>query len=265
MDKEVNLDFLKAGYSKEQLYLFYIRNKKLIIPVVIIIICFFLFMQVIMVQVQDFFLIKEEEKILQARINLLKKNLSFLSMLDEDNKDSEVKTLVRALPLEKDYVMVLNTINKISGEAGVDLTDYSFSVGDLSTPSAGMARLASIKVTLNPRGKLENSIRFLDLLAKSFPLANIRNTAINLSRLSTEIHFYYKPLSPGKFDYYKPAASLSGGDQALLNELSSWQSSNFNYDYNTAILDMLDSETGNSGVNNSTVSAQTDQAGNGPF
>lgn len=204
--------------------LFY-RFKALIIPLTTIVVCFFIFLNVIIPQLQDFFLLKEEEQQMHKKISILKDNLNFLSTMDESALDSKLKVINAALPLEKDYLGILNAIVKASNNAGVYVDDYSFQVGELSTKSAQTTvDNPSINLLLTVNGSIEKNKRFLNELNKSLPLSEVTSVQMNRNSTTIRLVFYYKFFSSLKFDSYSTLRYLNKKELSLIEKLSSWHS-----------------------------------------
>lgn len=219
MNSQLKLD-------KSILQILYYRYKAYIIPFLVIFVCIILLGRIIIPQMQSFVIIKEEEKEYRERINILKKNLSYLMGLSDSDLDAQLKILSVALPIDKDYAGIINAISNVSAKSGIGVGDYSFGVGKLSTESAKLEQNQRplIRINLQLKGDMQKIRNFLKNLQKRFPLAEVLSVQFGASSATIQINFYYRPLSPIVYNEIDPISSFSKEDKDLINKLIEWQS-----------------------------------------
>lgn len=214
---------LKFNFDESTLKILYYKNKDYIIPVGVILASLLLFLLVVVVQIQDFFSIQAEASVAKQRVLQLQNNLEVIEKLDESTLESDLRVVLRVLPIEKNYSGILNAVTAASQNANVALDDFSFEVGDLSSSSAQVSpQPLSINLTLNIQGGVLETQRLVRYLAKTMPLSEVVDIKIqnNLSALTT--YFYYKPLSPIRIDYSSPIVGFSEKEKKTLETLTSF-------------------------------------------
>lgn len=217
----------KISLNRNTIRILYFKNKEFILPSMVIFICLLLFLKVLIPQFREVFLMFDQEKVLQEKLSIMKNNYSFIASLDNLNLDSQVKVVSSALPLEKDYVGIVNAISQTAARANVSVEDFGFEVGDLSTESAVLAKSRpSIKINLALKGGLENTKQFLKNLSEQFPLSEVSSVQINEQASNVSTDFYYRSFASIRFKEDMPIGKLSNEKKTLLDKLSSWSGKN---------------------------------------
>lgn len=198
----------------------YLKHKNYIVPVLIIVVCFILLSQVTIPQV-DFLSQKlQEENVERAKLNTLNKNLEILSSLNDSTLDSQLQLATDALPIEKNFAGIVNTVNLSANKAGVFLGDYEFTVGDLSKVGPGK-NAPSLELVLAVNGGAAPTGKFVSELYKSLPVAEVTSIVVTGNRSTVTAIFYYKPFV-GQSDTTSPLPSLTQDKVSLIRELSAW-------------------------------------------
>lgn len=213
MKKNLGLNTVKNLFKRYKEYLLYY---------LVILVCFVLFWQVILPQIQNWLLvIRDEEKATRDRIGILRQNTDFLSKIDEASFNSQFQTTSVVLPLEKDFVGILNAIGIASANSAVKVNDFTFSVGDLSSkPEVNL--LPSLNVFLNISGGVGQTRRFVKELSVLSPISDVVDIRIEENKSDLQIGFYYRPVSPITFQYTLPLKPLSAESRLTLEKISSW-------------------------------------------
>ncbi len=121
MSSKISLDRL----TLERLYK---KHKDYLIPIVTIIVCFILLLQVTIPQIGFLSAKQEEVSVEKAKLKILNNNLNILSNLNDSTLNSQFALATAALPVEKNFAGILNTINLAASKAGVFLGDFEFQV-----------------------------------------------------------------------------------------------------------------------------------------
>lgn len=216
----------KEGLNRNTFRTLYYHNKNNIFPLLIIIICLFLFLQFILPQIQELSLIKTQESAIRGRINSLQTKYNLIQSFDDSNLEANFQTVSDTLPPYKNYAGIINGVSRTAAVSGISLSDFSFSVGDLSTKSAILSAPPSISISLSLKGNLAATKRFIQNLSKESPLSEVVSIQANDSGATINTLFYYKPFPPLQFNSDIPIQPLSEQNYTLLNTLSSWKSSN---------------------------------------
>lgn len=189
---------MKTGFDFNQgvLKILYYRYKMVLVPSVIVLLSVLVFFIFIFPQFQGLSDLQATKDNLVSQVALLKNNENTLASINDADITDRLSTTTKALPPEKDFIGILSTISKASLDSGVLLNDFSFSVGDLATPSAQASSQLSLSITLNVQGSLLNVDNFINDLSNAFPLSQV--TSVQSTNYTSTIvaSFYYKPFPP---------------------------------------------------------------------
>jgi len=199
-----NLKSLKFVFNKSKSYVF---------PSVIILISILLFFQFVIPEFSLLFKTQEEVNALKAKTELLKENLGMLTNINQDTLDSQYNTMILALPANKDYIEILNTVNIAAQKAGVNLGNYSFKVGSLGkADSVDISPVIKLNVPIESGLTGVNS--FVQIINNTIPLSQIDSVNVGETSSSVTISFYYKLLDSSN---YSQDALISPVSQEGLN------------------------------------------------
>lgn len=227
MSKEI---FLKSNDFR----LLYFRYKdtpyySLLIISLVFMVCLILVFQLVVPQVQNWFSIRDEVIATQQRIDVINQNINFMSSLDKDEIEQQVKLTTTALPFEKDFGGILDAISDASGKAGVALKDYSFQVGNIASVSGKPNNLGKtvpsvsyIIITLEITGNMDGVVKFLDEINRKLPLSEVMDVDGEFNNTKITLEFYQKAFPKIVFKDDQPLVPLSKKEQQLLTDWESW-------------------------------------------
>lgn len=198
----------------------YLKYKNYLTPALIIVVCFMLISQITIPQLNFLSQKLQEEKTERAKLATISKNLEILSNLNETTLDSQLQLATDALPIEKNFAGIINTVNLSANKAGVFLGDYEFSVGDLSKVGPGK-NAPSMELVLSVNGGIAATGNFVGELYKSLPIAEVTSIMVTGNRSTVTALFYYKPFV-GSSDATLPLQVISQDRVSLIKEISSW-------------------------------------------
>lgn len=207
--------------SESALSLLYFKYKKLIFSSFLFFTSAFIIFQVLIPQVKNYFEFKEKIKDSRKKIDILKNNYTFSSNLNEYNLNSDLDVVSLALPTEKDFASILNSISDASNNSGVDLSDYSFNVGDLSSESAEIKTESYIQIDLEAGGSINSLKNFLFELSTKFPLSESVTFETGQTKSSVVIYFYHKPFQKIPYDLFSPFTPRKKNEEDLIKKLTS--------------------------------------------
>jgi hypothetical protein len=208
---------------------------------IICIACFLLIFYVIIPELSNWFSIRDEVEATQQKISVLQQNISFINNLDKNQLDTQLQTASNALPPDKDFGMMLQSLSRAAAASGVSLNDFSFQVGSLqlntssaktepavrTVPQIGTPLgtpqtngLSTIQITVVAGGDITRIENFMKDLENSLPLAEVTNINGSGTNVSITIEFYEKPFPTITFTGETPLAPLSQDNQTLLQSLS---------------------------------------------
>lgn len=268
MTQNINFDtsqkdktLAKFTLDKETIKILYQRYKIFLLPLVIIIVCVFLLFKVVGSQIQDLFTLRDEAVMVKNKIDVLKNNLDFLSSIDEEIQNRELQVASNALPPYKDFAGILNAIMGATIKAGVGLNDFSFSVGDISTKSATLAKSPTLtsKLTIINSSPMQTK-QFLTELSQALPLTDVSTVETSGNSANIAVLFYYKPFPPISFNYDAPMKNLTTEEKKLLERIASWQ-----VNYTGLDLESLSQPTTGTSSSEMSVSSQKGESESIPF
>jgi hypothetical protein len=219
MKKKVNID-------KDVLKFFYIRYKNYLIPVCAILACLILFIYVITPQIQNIQALQNQEKQEANRLEVLKNNLNLLYNLDSKTLDNQLRLTSNAVPVDKDFIGILNGVAIAASKSNSTLGDYGFQVGDIGKAPSSVKGIPSMQLQLVINGNIATLLKFIKELKETVPLSEIKaisltNNAVNLTTL-----FYYEPLPPVRIKDDAPLSPLSSSVLEVISNLTKMNNAN---------------------------------------
>jgi len=220
MRENTNIDIntIKTLYRKYKEHLIYI----LVIFVTVV-----LFLFSVLPRIKDLAKLNNDRKIELNKLSILKNNLNLLSNLDDSLLSSQLLVVSSALPSEKDFEGVLNSISLATAKSGTSLGDYEFQVGGLSQRlSVKTTGFPFLTLSVGIRGTPLQVAKFIGYLSKSIPLSQITSVMQNSNNATVAINFYYKALAPFQFNDSQAIAPISEKGKQIIKTLSSWEINN---------------------------------------
>ncbi len=202
----------------------YYRYRAFIIPVATIFVCVLLFWFVVLAQMESFFAQKDALAVDTQKVSVMRQNLSLLTSLDDVKLNQLLTTATSALPAEKDFAGIVNSLQNAAAVSGSLLGDYSFSLGDLTGLDQKGKATAQLPVQLNVtlKGDLLSAQRFAAQLKKQLPLSDSIAIAVNANEsITVTVVFYYAAIPKIVFQDGNPLPILGQADQTLLTTLAS--------------------------------------------
>lgn len=216
MNEKINEDikFFKFIFDK---------NKSYIFPIVIMLVSIMLFFQFVIPQVSLLLKTRKEAKESSLRLETLKENLDVLINVNEETLDSQLKILNLALPLNKDFIGILNSVYLTAQKAGVNPGSFSLKIGDISKSENG-DNFPVIKLSVPINAGVTEINNFVTAISKTVPLAEAYLVkAGNISSM-VSLSFYYKPLGASNYSWDAHISPISQKGLTLVNQLSGFES-----------------------------------------
>lgn len=212
--------------SESALRIIYIEYKEFLIPVGVIILSFILAILIIVPQFREYLAMQKQSGETTKRIESLKKNIATLSSLDTNALSDNYESVARILPSEKDFIGVLEAISKASSVSNVKVADFSFSVGNLATPSASLGSRPSLDLNLSVTGDYVQVKKFLSEMGDASPIAEVKSFNTNANAASIGVSFFYTALPQTlQVQYDSPPPLLTEADKMILDRFRAWQNS----------------------------------------
>jgi len=200
----------------------------------------------ILPQTHDWFSVQDEIKATKERVSQLQANQSLIEGMAQSKLDKDYAVAATALPYQKDYAGMIESIDGATTVSNMERNDYSIEIGNLSTKSAQLSPQTTITVKVSLQGDAAGLQKFLSQLTKELPLSEVVSVEYTDMAVSLEVNFFYKYLSPStKFPYTNPIQTLSPNNQKLLKDLAIWQNAQISLDAPNFLPTETATESGN--------------------
>lgn len=156
----------------------------------------------------------------QARLDKLKVKLKDLQNLNETELNSKKDTAIRAMPHEKNFLGMLETISKAATEKGLIVDSFTVKPGKLTDRDTEVL----FKITF--LGDVEQVKQFLDQVEKTIPLIATQGK-IELSlnepgEVMIQIKGYYLPMPEKLGSIETPVLRLSEDEAKRISEVANY-------------------------------------------
>jgi len=204
----------------------YYKYQLFVVPLVTILVCILLFWFVVMGQIQYFFSVKDQITVNERDLQVLHQNLKTVTSLDDASLTTTLTVATQALPIEKDFAGIVNSLQTAASIAGVSLEDYSLQIGNLSgLTSQGKSAQLPVQLNVILKGSISQAQVFIHQLKNQFPLSDSVAISISGDKLVTvTCVFYYAQLPKIVFKDTSLLPSLEKDDQQLLTTLAAQSS-----------------------------------------
>jgi Tfp pilus assembly protein PilO len=218
------MDKNKVSVDSVTFKFLYGKYKDFRIPFIVIVACTVLLVGFLLPQFKNLLDLSIKSKESEKNLKVLKNNFNFLSSLNEDALDSQLKIVTRALPADKDFIGIINAINYASSVSGAGVGDFQVSVGELSKDQASGSDSSPTSVSLTIDGDIEAVNRFIGTLGTTLPISEVTTVDTGDFSSTVTVSFYHKPFPSTKSQGISSIVSMGSDDVALINKLA-----NFNY------------------------------------
>lgn len=215
MNEKINSDL-------KSLKLIFNRNKSYIFSGVMILVSIMLFFQFVIPQFNVLLVARKEAEESLLKLKALKENLSILVNVNEEFLDPQLKTLNLALPLNKDFVGILNSVYSTAQKTGVGLGSFSIVVGDLAQPEDNN-NFPVIKLSTPIDASVTAVNSFIGIISKTVPLSEVYFVKAGSISSSVSLSFYYKPLSASNYDRDARISPISQKGLTLIRQLNEFE------------------------------------------
>jgi hypothetical protein len=193
-----------------------------------IVVCLALIFTFIIPEISQWFSIQTEVATAQQRISVLQNNINFMNNLNKGTIDEQLQVASQALPPQKDFGIILQSISSAALSSGVALGDYTFSVGNITSTkvipvSSTANQVPGLPVTVIITGSFEQVRRFIGAIENNSPIAEVISIDGSGKTISLTIQFYEKPFPTLSVTGDTPLIQLSPKQSALLKQLANGQ------------------------------------------
>lgn len=211
---------INTQLNKEAIANLYFENKEYALPLFAIIVSVLLFFVFIVPQATSFPSRKNEIDIETAKLNKIKESEKVLSSIDENLIDSQLKIVSKALPSNKAFQEVLNSISTAATLSNTQIENYQFQEDENALVDAN--KFPSLTFEVDVTGDVRQAIELINQLHKTYPISEVTNI-INSGGVSTiTILFYYKPFPSISFEDRGQIRNMSAKEKSTIDEISKW-------------------------------------------
>lgn len=206
------------GLSEDTIWVDYYRYRPFILPVLVLLVCTFLFLYVIIPQMRSWLSLEGQITDTRAKVQTLTQDITSLSSVNDTNLDSQMRIVAKALPVSKDLISMLGSLDNAGVSSGVSISDYS--VQSMAGSAVGTNQV--IQLSLSVTGNLASVEKFITALKNEIPLADVVDMRTTQTSSALTITFFYKPLDKITFNESDKIQTLSASEINLINKLASY-------------------------------------------
>ena len=223
--------------------------------VLTIYVCTILLFGIIIPQIGKYLSIRKEVIAMREKISLINQNISFMNTLDKTRLAKQLETVSLALPVEKNFAGILNAVSESSVRAGVTLSDFNFSIGEISSKSAinvsnnasgslpnpsstsnlpqapiavpqnSLTDTTTVDFTVIVSGSIDRVNLFIKEISEKLPISEISSIDNKENSTTLSLKFHYKPYPDIQYTQDVPIKPLTQDKVQMIDMLSSWRTS----------------------------------------
>lgn len=202
---------------------FVIQRREVFYGVIALAVTFVVVMVGLLPSVRQLQLVQTSRRRVQSELGKTQQRAAILSEAAVNDKEN-FALVDRALPVSKQPLVVLRSLETVAGETGVSLGKYDVSPGLISTDSAQSStpsrrtantrnsQVQSMPVSLEASGRLDQLTRFVETLENAIPLMRVTEMSLSPAKRSTtesvdtlvytavlQLQAYYAPFRASDF------------------------------------------------------------------
>lgn len=226
---------LNTEINKETMEYFYREYKALLIPIFAIIISILLILFFLVPQLTAFPGKKTEVESENLKLKKLNEVKLILQTSNAETVDDNLAISAKALPIEKNFELILRAISQSADKSGALVDGYSFKATPIDPAST--LKFLKVEFSLEIEADSDQTVAFMRELSRTFPISEITSVKYSGARSSLVISFFYKPVDAGGVYDRTQIRSLTSEEQNILSEILSWD------DNSDAPIEIIDSSS----------------------
>ncbi len=207
-----NARFIYFSYKDSPYYSF-------LILIIIISVSIVLIFNILMPQANSWFSIRDESIATQQRISIITGNIDYMSKLNKTALENNRQTVIRALPVEKDFADIINAVGVSAVRSGISVNDFTFALGSVPTASS-----ETIMLELSLNGSIDGIKTFIKEIGEKLPLSEVDAVDTTNTTTAISLKFHSKSYRPLKIRDEEPIRPVSAENGTILGTLSTWSS-----------------------------------------
>ena len=145
-----------------------------------------------------------------------------LTNINEETLDSQLRILNLALPLNKDFIEILNSVYSTAQKTGVNLGGFSLKIGDLAQ-SESDENFPVVRLSVPISSSITAINSFVETISKTVPLSEVYSVKMGNASSMVSLSFYYKPLGASNYSQDIRISSISQKGLDLVDQLSKFE------------------------------------------
>lgn len=197
------------------------ENRELLIPLAILFIAIILFVVFILPNLFSFPSKKGDRDIEVSKLNQIKEAKRVLEAVDKDELDSEVEMTSKALPLDKNFELILRAITQSAQRTNVQIANYLFADLTLSNSSSPNS-YSELVFEIGVSGGIDQAANFANELANTFPVSEVKGISYADGISKVLVSFYYKPFTSVQAQDAALAREKNSEEIGALEKIKKW-------------------------------------------
>lgn len=214
----------------KELEAIYRKRKKQLIPLIFGFATFFVFFRIIQPQWTDVSDALELISTKKSTIEAKEKSLLLLNSLSQEKVDDDFSVVTKALPLQKDIVLIYDELNTVANITNVKLGGFSVRLGGVydaqvkkNQSEREVNGVPFLNIFISISGSNENLRAFAQKMYESSPLVEIKEVDIGKNDARYDVYFFFKPIAIRPANADKIALEdLTAKEKQQLETLRSW-------------------------------------------
>ena len=208
--------------KKEKVVDFYLKYKLVIYPFAVGFVSIVLILFIIIPQLRGYLNSKEDGQVTQNRLKILESKAAELESISDEDLTRRLRSAIAALPVEKDYTVIIGLLQKMSAEAGINLKSVVLDTGGSKDVEGGASNF-SVKIdSTSTKFSFDEFLRRIDNASAVLKIGSLTtDLAIDDSvSASLVLDVYYSPTPKILGSVDSPLQTLTEEEEALAVKLS---------------------------------------------
>ncbi|TSC64077.1 MAG: Uncharacterized protein G01um101493_238 [Microgenomates group bacterium Gr01-1014_93] len=208
--------------KREKVINFYLKYKLVVYPFAVGLASITLILLVIIPQLKGYFSSKEDGQVTQNRLKILESKAVELENISDDDLTRRLQSAIVALPIEKDYTVIIGLLQKMSAEAGVSLKSIILDTGG-SKDAGGGASSFSVRIeSTSTKFGFDEFLKKIDNSSAVLKIGSLSTDVVSddLVSASLILDVYYSPTPKILGSVDSPLPKLTEEEEALAEKLS---------------------------------------------
>lgn len=211
-NSELNKESIKGEYYEKKIYL---------IPGLAILISILLFLFFILPQAIDFPTRINDLEVENQKLKKIKTSLNLVSNANSDELDSDIQTITKTLPQDKNFEKILNSISLAASLSNTLVISYKFQ-DSVSSMGAGVKDIPTLNFKIEIFGDPNDASLFIEELYKLNPISEVTKIKTESGLTTLEVSFYYKPFETLSQEQKIEINNTSSKQLSTLETVSLW-------------------------------------------